>query len=44
MTTTIVLIALIVVILCNIGYQIVKTEIDYRRENKRYGEDREDKP
>lgn len=44
MTTTIVLLALIVVILCNLGYQIVKTEIDYRREKKRYGEDREDKP
>lgn len=44
MTTTIVLIALIVVILCNIGYQIVKTEIDYRREKKQYDEDREDKP
>lgn len=44
MTTMIVLLALIVVILFNIAYQIVKTEIDYRRENKRYGEDKEDKP
>lgn len=44
MTTTIVLFALIVVILFNIAYQIVKTEIDYRREKKRYGEDKEDKP
>ena len=42
MTTTIVLVALIVVVLCNIGYQIVKTEIDYRREKKRYDEDKED--
>lgn len=44
MTTTIVLLALIVVILCNLGYQIVKTEIDYRREKKRYAGDKEDKP
>lgn len=44
MTTTIVLLALIIVILCNIGYQIVKTEIDYRREKKRYGEGKEDDP
>ena len=44
MTTTIVLFALIIVILCNLGYQIVKTEIDYRREKKRYDEDKEDKP
>lgn len=42
MTTTIVLFALIIVILCNLGYQIVKTEIDYRRDKKRYDEDKED--
>ena len=41
MTTTIVLFALIIVILFNIAYQIVKTEIDYRREKKRYDEDKE---
>lgn len=40
MTATIVLLALIIVILCNLGYQIVKTEIDYRREKKRYNEDK----
>ena len=42
MTTTIVLLALIVVILFNLGYQIVRTEIDYRRDKKRYDEDKED--
>lgn len=44
MTTTIVLLALIIVILFNLAYQIVRTEIDYRRGKKRYDEDKEDKP
>lgn len=41
---TVFLLAFVTVILFNTGYQIIKGEIEYRRDKNRYNEDKEGMP